>query len=75
MAERRIEVVEVEIVYDCDTGDGGSLIAYEAPTLDNQGESAFKHYCTNPKDQEVYLLKMRYPRRDWQVVNTDIIKA
>lgn len=75
MAEKLSYYVAIDINYECDSGDGGHLHFFDAPSKDNQNEDVFTHYCDNPKDATIYTLKQKYPRQEWQAVNIDSIKV
>lgn len=75
MAEKQNAFVEVNVIYECDSGDGGVLMVDENPKIDNQGGTVFLHRCSNPKDKQAYLLKTKYPRTVMVAVNISGILA
>lgn len=72
MAEKKTAFLGVNIMYECETGDGGVLMYDENPKIDNQGGTVFLHRCSNPKDKTEYFLKSRYPREETVVLNLNL---
>lgn len=74
MAEKPTAFVEVNVVYECDTGDGGILM-YSETVFDEQGVPSYNHTCTNPDDREVYRFDVKYPYTKMVPVLLNLILA
>lgn len=74
MPETRVWEVETTVSMSCPTGDGGTLVYAEGEIKDDPKNGAsYMHRCTNVDDLQIYKLEKRYPYREWQLVNLDII--